>query len=95
MPARSRRLTRATIQPTVRQETRINSATALWLQCTASQAACSSKLRVERVSWSAQGTAATTTPCSGQLTRGASASRKVRVLPRSRARQRRRPSPAS
>ncbi len=84
-----------TIQPTVRQETRISSETALWLHCTASQATCSSKLRVKRASWSAQGTTATATPCTGQLTRGASASMKVRVLPRSRARQRRRPSPAS
>jgi hypothetical protein len=47
------------------------------------------------VPWRAQGTAATTTPCSGQQTRGASASREARTTPRSNARQRRRPSPWS
>src|SRR5664280_3915828 len=35
------------------------------------------------------------TPCSGQLTRGASASRNARIRPRSRVRHRRRPAPWS
>src|ERR1035437_3752975 len=43
----------------------------------------------------AQGTAVTTTPCSGQLTLGLSASSQVTVLPRSRARHPRGPSPRS
>src|SRR5664280_1362039 len=51
--------------------------------------------RVRRVSWRAQGTCATTTPCSGQDTRGASASTNARNSPSSSARHRRRPSPRS
>ena len=44
---------------------RINSATALPEVFTASQATCCSKARVKREPWRAQGTAQTTTPCSG------------------------------
>ena len=54
---------------------RINSETAVLLVCTVSHATWSSKLRVKLESCRAHGTAATTTPCSVQLTLGASASR--------------------
>ena len=40
-------------------------------------------------------TAATVGPCSGQLTRGASASNHTRTVPRSSPRHRRQPSPRS
>ena len=53
----------------------------------------SSNARVRRAPWRAHGTATTTTPCSGQRTRGASASMNARTVPRSSARQRLRPSP--
>jgi DNA-binding SARP family transcriptional activator len=43
----------------------------------------------------AHGTAATTTPCSRQVTRGAAARRNTLVVPRSNARQRRTPPPLS
>ncbi len=79
----------------LRQAIRISSDTAVLEHSTASQATWSSKLRVKRASCSAQGTWATITPCLWHLTRGASASRYVIVLPRSSARHRRRPSPAS
>jgi hypothetical protein len=59
---------------------------------TASQATCCSKAKVKREPWRAQGTEQMTTPCSLQLTRGASASSQAIVVPRSSARQRRRPS---
>ena len=41
------------------------------------------------------GACAAATPCSGQLTRGASASRNTWAVPRSRPQQRRRPAPRS
>ncbi len=47
------------------------------------------------VDYGAHGTAATTTPCSGHVTRGASASTTACIGPRSSARQRRRPAPWS
>jgi hypothetical protein len=95
MPLRSLPLTRSAIQPTVDHEILINSATAVLLQCTASQLTWSSNERVLRAPWSAHGTCATRTPCSRQRTRGDSASTKQRVDPRSRARHRRLPSPWS
>ena len=67
--------TRVMIDPTLRQAMRISSVTALLEVWVASQATCSSKAYVCPASCRAHGTAATTTPCSGQLTRGASASR--------------------
>jgi hypothetical protein len=67
--------TRVTIRPTVAQATRSSSPTACLEVWTASQAAVSSNARVCPAPWRAQGTAATTTPCSGQQTLGASASR--------------------
>ena len=62
---------------------------------TASHAAVSSKDRVNPASCRAYRTAATTTPCSLQETRGASASRTQNIVPRSSARHRWRPSPRS
>ena len=67
--------TRPTIDPTVRHATRINSSTAERLQCAASQAHWSSNALVWRARCRAHGKATTVTPCSGQRTRGASASR--------------------
>ena len=55
----------------------------------------SSNTVVCRASCRAHGTQATTTPCRGQDTRGAAASKKVRNRPTSGARHRRRPSPWS
>lgn len=60
-----------------------------------SHAAWSSNPIVNRDPARAHGTPATTTPCSGQVTLGAPASRKQRITPRSGARHRRRPSPVS
>ena len=94
-PASTSAHTRAMIAPTVRQAIRISSLTAVFEHCVASQATVSSKARVCPAPWRAHGTCATTTPCSGQRTRGASASSNTRTVPTSRARQRRRPSPAS
>jgi hypothetical protein len=74
-PLRRRRLTRATIQPTVFQWMRIRVETAVRSVWTASQATWSSKERVERAPCSAQGTWATTTLCTGHFTRTARASR--------------------
>lgn len=87
--------TLVTIAPTLRQATRISSTTALFEHCTASQATVSSKARVCPAPWRAQGTWVTVTPWTGQFTRGASASRKHRSSPTSRARHRRRPWPRS
>lgn len=67
--------TRVTMRPTVAQATRSSSPTACLEVWTASHAVVSSKVRVCPAPWRAQGTAATTTPCSGQQTLGASASR--------------------
>jgi len=67
--------TRVTMRPTVAQATRSSSPTACLEVWTASHAAVSSNARVCPAPWRAQGTAATTTPCSGQQTLGASASR--------------------
>ena len=77
--------TQAMTAPTVRQAMRINGVTAVFEHWVTSQATVWSKANVCPAPWRAQGTCATTTPCSAQRTRGASAS----------ARQRRRPSPAS
>ena len=86
--------TREMIAPTVRQAIRINSQIAVFEHATASQATVSSKAKVCPAPWRAHGTA-TTTPCAGQFTRGASASSTACTVPQSRARQRRRPSPRS
>src|SRR5664280_2972347 len=83
------------IEPTVRQAMRISSQTvdlAVWVT---SQATWSSKNRVWPAPWRAQGTWATVGPCSGQLTRRESACRWHTRVPRSSARQFRRPSPWS
>jgi hypothetical protein len=87
--------TRLMIAPAVRQAIRISSHTAVLEQATASHATVSSRSRVCRAPCRAHGTAATLTPCSGQVTRGASASVKACTVPGSSARHRRRPSPAS
>ena len=87
--------TRATIAPTVRHATRISFSTAERLACLASHATWSSNIKLWRARCLAQGNATTTIPCSGQRTRGASASRYAGMGPRSRVRQRRRPSPRS
>jgi len=87
--------TRATIAPTVRQAIRINSHTAVFEHCTASHATVSSKPWVCPALCRAHGTAITVAPCSGQSTRGASASSSTCTVPRSNARHRRRPSPRS
>jgi hypothetical protein len=87
--------TRVTMRPTVAQATPSSSPTACLEVWTASQAAVSSNARVWPAPWRAQGTAATTTPCLGQQTLGAPASRSAPTTPRSNARQRRRPSPWS
>ena len=87
--------TRLAIAPTVRHATRISCCTADFEQCVASHAAMSSKARVWPAPWRAQGTEATTTPWSGQVTLGASASSQTCTVPRSSARHRRRPCPWS
>jgi hypothetical protein len=84
--------TRVTIAVTVRQVIRSSFATTGAGACAASQAHCSSNDLVNRAPPRAQGTAATITPRSGHLTRGASASRYAWTAPRSSVRQRRRPS---
>jgi hypothetical protein len=83
------------IDPTVRHAMRINCVTALLDVCVANQATVSSNATVCPAPCRAHGTCATTTPCSGQDTRGASASITACTVPRSNARQRRLPSPAS
>jgi hypothetical protein len=87
--------TRATIAPTVSQATRINTRTADFDAWVANQATVASKSRVCPAPCRAHGTAATTTPCSGHATLGASASIITRTVPRSSARHQRRPSPRS
>ena len=87
--------TRATMAPTLRQAMRINATTAVFEHTVASHATVWSKPRVCPAPCRAHGTAATTTPCTGQRTRGASASTNARTRPRSTARHRRRPSPRS
>ena len=87
--------TRLQMPPTVCHSTRINSETALREACTLSHAAVSSKLLVNRLPCLAQGTAAVTTLCFGQHTRGDSASTYIFSAPISRHRQRRFPRPLS
>ncbi len=67
--------TRVTIAPTLRQAMRISSSTAERLACFASHATWSSNIKLWRARCLAQGKDTTTIPCSGQRTRGASASR--------------------
>jgi len=80
---------------TVRQLIRSSSATVEAAVCAASHAQVSSNPVVQRAPGRAQGTAPTTTPCSGQVTRGASASRCAGTVPTSNVRHRRRPWPRS
>jgi hypothetical protein len=87
--------TRSRIPPTLRHAIRISSATAVFEQLTASQQTWSSNARVNRQPCLAHGTAQTTTPWRRHVTLGASASTNASVVPRSSARQRRRPSPKS
>ena len=63
------------ITPAVRHEIRINAVIVVFEHAAASQATWSSKDRVCAAPCRAHGTAAVTTPCAGQATRGASASR--------------------
>ncbi len=88
-------VTRAMMCPTVRQEMRISWVMVVLEQAAASQATWSSKNRVCAAPCRAHGTAAVTTPCSGQATRGASASSQAVTGPRSSARHSRRPLPWS
>jgi len=80
---------------TVRHDTRSSSATVEAAVCAASHAQVSSNPVVQRAPGLAHGTAATTTPWVGQVTRGASASRYAGTVPTSSVRHRRRPSPRS
>ena len=93
-PARSA-ITRSTTADTDRQVIRSNSHTTVAAVRAVSHAQVSSKLLVNRAPGLAHGTAATTTPCSRQDTRGAGACRNTLVVPRSSARQRRTPPPWS
>ena len=86
---------RVTIADTLRHDTRSSALTVERAECTANQAAVSSNARVCPAPCRAHGTNATTTPCSAQRTRGASASITARTVPRSNDRQRRRPRPGS
>ena len=83
------------IAPTVRHAIRISSVTALFEHWVANQATCSSNTVVWPVACRAHGTARTVGPWSGQFTRGASASSHTGIVPRSKVRHRRRPSPRS
>jgi hypothetical protein len=93
--ARPSATTREMIDLTLRQAMRISSHTvdfAVWMT---SQATWSSKSFLWPAPCRAQGTWATVGPCSGQLTLGESACKKHWSVPRSSARQLRRPSPWS
>ncbi len=83
------------MMPTVRQEIRIRDVIVVFEHAAASQATWSSKNRVCAAPCRAHGTAAVITPCTGHDTRGAPASRYAATVPRSSARQRRRPCPLS
>ena len=83
------------IEPTVRHAIRISWVTVDFDDWVANQATVSSKAYVWPASCRAHGTDATPTPCSRQVTRGASASNTARTVPRSSARHRRLPWPAS
>src|SRR5664280_1024684 len=87
--------TRATIAATVRQDSRRNTVTAVNAMFLASHAQVSSNRYVHFAPGRAHGTCATSTPCSGQRTRGAADSRKVRVVPVSTVRHRLVPTLAS
>ena len=81
--------TRVTMSATLRQATRSSIATTDRVAWQTSQAAVSSNAVVNRDPGRAQGTAATTTPCSRHDTRDVVACRNTWVVPRSRPRQRR------
>ncbi len=74
---------------TLRQATRSSIATTDRVAWQTSHAAVSSNAVVNRAPGRAQGTAATTTPCSAHATREVVACKNTRVVPRSRLRQRR------
>src|SRR5664279_1053747 len=80
---------------TVRQDSRRNTATALSAMFLASHAQVSSNRYVHFAPGRAHGTCATSTPCSGHRTRGAAASKNVRVVPVSTVRHRLVPAPES
>ena len=73
----------------------MSSPTADRLVCTASHAVWSSKSRVNHEFGRAQGTDATTTPCTEQRTLGARDSMNTFIVPRSMPRHRRCPAPWS
>lgn len=75
--------TRATIAPTVRHAIRSSSSNIDFDVRVAIHATVSSNTRVCRAPCRAHGTDATTTPCAGPVTRGASASKYARYNPRS------------
>ena len=87
--------TRATIAPTVRQATRINSHTAVFEHATASQATVSSKAKVVPGVIGAPTAPPPPWAHGWDFTRGASASSTTCTVPQSRPRHRRRPSPRS
>ncbi len=76
-------------------EMRISWVIVVFEHAAASHATWSSKNRVCPAPCRAHGTAAVITPCSRQRTCGAPASSTARTVPRSSARQRRRPDPPS
>ena len=78
-----------TMSATLRQATRSSIATTDRVAWQTSHAAVSSNAVVNRDPGRAQGTAATTTPCSRHDTRDVRACRNTWVVPRSRPRQRR------
>jgi len=94
-PASTSAHTRVMIEPTVRHAIRINAVTVDFDDWVANHATVSSKARVCPAPCRAHGTDATTTPCTRQVTRGASASSTARIVPRSSVRHRRLPSPPS
>src|SRR6476661_3822142 len=83
------------IDATVRQAIRISSVIARFEHWVANHATCWSNERVCPAPCRAQGTCRTVGPCTGQLTRGASASTKTWMVPISNPRHRRRPCPRS
>jgi hypothetical protein len=87
--------TRVTIPATVRHAMRRNTVSTLIAVCAANQAQVSSNNQVCLAPGRAHGTCATTTPSSGHSTRGAAACRYAFVVPTSRVRHRRIPSPPS
>ena len=86
--------TLVTIAATVRQAIRNSTVSTLSAVWAASHAQVSSNSQVCLAPGRAHGTCATTTPCSSHATRGAGACRYAFVVPTSRVRHRRVPSPS-